>query len=65
MRAYTCYFLNKVGLIAAVETVECAGDDDARHTALTMLHLSHHHSVEVKDQARLVLNQGRDPTWTD
>jgi len=65
MRAYSCYFLNKGGMIAAVETIECADDGDARHTAVERLRSTHHHAVEVTDQARLVLHQARDPAWTD
>lgn len=65
MRAYNFYFLNKAGMIAAVELVECAGDAEAQQAALTMLHSTHHHSVEIRDQARLVSSQGRDPAWAD
>jgi hypothetical protein len=65
MRAYNFYFLNRAGMIAAVELVECAGDADAQQSALAMLRSTHHHAVEVRDQARLVTRQERDPAWID
>jgi hypothetical protein len=65
MRAYNFYFLNKAGMIAAAELVECEGDADAQQVALTMLRSTHHHSVEVRVQARLVSSQERDPAWVD
>jgi hypothetical protein len=58
---YRCYFLNKANAIVAVEEVECAGEEDARQTALRLLRERPGYAVEVWDRARKILRQVREP----
>jgi hypothetical protein len=61
MRAYRCYLMNRAGLIAATELIECAGDGDAQQVALKLFREERqHYAVEVWDQARQIFRQTRD-----
>ena len=61
MRAYRCYLMNRAGMIAATELIECEGDGDAQQAALKLFREEpRHYAVEVWDQARQIFRQTRD-----
>jgi len=61
MRAYRCYLMNRAGMIAATELIECEGDGDAQQAALKLFRAEpRYYAVEVWDQARQVFRQTRD-----
>ncbi len=60
MRAYRCYLMNRAGMIAATELLECDGDGDAQQAALKLFREgAEHFAVEVWDEARQVYRQTR------
>ena len=61
MPTYRCYFLNKADVIVGVEEIQCAGEADARETALRLLRERPGYAVEVWDRARKILRQMREP----
>ena len=61
MRAYRCYLLNKAGVVAATELMECDGDGDAQQAALKLFRTeTQHDAVEVWEQTRQVFRHTRD-----
>jgi hypothetical protein len=61
MRAYRCYLMNRAGMIAVTELIECEGDGDAQQAALKLFRgASRHYAVEVWQEARQVFRQTRD-----
>jgi hypothetical protein len=53
--------MNRVGMIAATELIECEGDGDAQQAALKLFREEpRHYAVEVWDQARQIFRQMRD-----
>lgn len=61
MRAYRCYLMNRAGMIAATELMECADDGGAQQAALKLFRdAANYYAVEVWDQARQVFRQTRD-----
>lgn len=65
MRAYRCYLMNKAGMIAGVEIIDCAGDGDAQQAALKILRERSPHAIEVWDEARRVFTKTGDAAATE
>ncbi len=60
MRAYRCYLMNRAGMIAATEHLECDGDGDAQQAALRLFRDgADHFAVEVWAEARQVFRRTR------
>ena len=61
MRAYRCYLMNRAGMIAATELLECDGDGDAQQAALKLFREEgQHFAVEVWDEARQIFRRTRE-----
>lgn len=52
MWPYRCYFYTASGHIAALETVRCAGDDEAKETAARLFRERPCYAVELWDVGR-------------
>ncbi len=55
MSPYRCYFRDEVGHIMALQTIRCAGDDEAKEMAAALFRREPHHAVELWSIGRQVL----------
>ncbi len=60
MRPYRCYFRTTTGHIVELETIRCAGDDEARETAARLFREQSCHAVEVWDVGHQLMRLTRD-----
>jgi len=60
MRPYRCYFRTTTGHIVELETIRCAGDDEARETAARLFREQSCHTIELWDVGHQLMRLTRD-----